>query len=259
MQAPSPRFTANAQWRSCIESARLFVGPYRAHNLPTKRSPLPSPHAAPPAGETTTPQPEHADARSGIPLRRRTIVLLGIDGAGKTTTATALVAGVRATGIRAQLLRNPAGRRWMSRAAGRFGTALPPVWANRLESVVRCVNVLLAHVRAAVFPGTTVMDRHLACQLVLRSVRGLPRGRLLPWLMARLPRPDAIILIDVPAEVAHARITARGEDSETMPYLVSAREAYLAIATAKSWHIIDGSDTPANVARNTLQAASHNG
>ena len=204
------------------------------------------------------PNTGRANARSDVPSRRRTIVLLGIDGAGKTTAATALVAAIRATGIRAQLLRNPAGRRWMSRVAARFGTALPPVWANRLESVVRCVNVLLAHARAAAFPGTTVMDRHVACQLVLRSVRGLPRGRLLPWLMARLPRPDAVILIDVPAEVAHARIIARGEDSETMSYLASAREAYLEIAATKGWHVIDGSDTPENVALNTLQAASHN-
>lgn len=185
-------------------------------------------------------------------------MLLGIDGAGKTTAATALVDRVRATGVRAQLLRNPAGRRWMSRVAARFGTALPPVWANRLESVVRSVNVLLAHARAAVFPGTTVMDRHMACQLVLRSVRGLPRGRLLPWLMTRLPRPDAIILIDVPAEIAHARIIARGEDSETMAYLLSAREAYLEIAAARGWHIIDGSGTPAEVAHDTFRAALHN-
>lgn len=203
------------------------------------------------------PSTGRAATRSDVPSRRRTIVLLGIDGAGKTTAATALVAGVRATGIRAQLLRNPAGRRWMSRVAARFGTALPPVWANRLESVVRCVNVLLAHARAATFPGTTVMDRHVACQLVLRSVRGLPRGRLLPWLMARLPRPDAVILIDLPAEIAYARIVARGEDSETLSYLASAREAYLEIAASKGWHVIDGSETPENVALNTLQAASH--
>ena len=219
---------------------------------------MPSSHSEPTTGVTQTPHPEHMDSRPGIPLRRRTIVLLGIDGAGKTTTGTGLVAGVRATGLRAQLLRNPAGRRWMSRITARFGTALPPVWANRLESVVRCVNVLLAHARAATFPGTTVMDRHVACQLVLRSVRGLPRGRVLPWLLTRLPRPEAIILIDVPAEVAYARIVARGEDSETLSYLTSARESYLEIAAARGWHVIDGVDTPANVVRNAMRAASHN-
>lgn len=185
-------------------------------------------------------------------------MLLGIDGAGKTTVGTTLVAELRDSGTSAQLLRNPAGRRWMSRVAERFGTSLAPAWANRLESAVRFVNVLVAHARAAGFAGTTVMDRHVACQLVLRSVRGLPQGTLLPWLLSRLPKPDAIILIDVPAHVAHARILARGEDSETLAYLLSAREAYLEIALARGWHIIDGSGTPQQVVAKTLRASTGN-
>lgn len=183
-------------------------------------------------------------------------MLLGIDGAGKTTTAKALVACIRDSGARAQLLRNPAGRRWMTRVAARFGTAPTPAWANRLESVVRCTNVLLAHTRAVRFNGTTVMDRHVACQLVLRSVRGLPQGVVLPWLLARLPRPDAIILIDVSADLAHSRILLRGEDSETLSYLKSSREAYLEIARARGWHIIDGTGTTRQVALDAMRAAS---
>lgn len=197
------------------------------------------------------PEPQPVDDCS----RRRTIVLLGIDGAGKTTTATALVASIRDSGARAQLLRNPSGRRWMTRVAAQFGTAPTPAWANRLESVVRCTNVLLAHTRTVGFHGTTVMDRHVACQLVLRSVRGLPQGAVLPWLLARLPRPDAIILIDVPADLAHSRILLRGEDSETLSYLKSSREAYLEIARARGWHIIDGSGTTRQVALDAMRAA----
>jgi dTMP kinase len=202
------------------------------------------------------PEPRDADTLSGDSSRHRTIVLLGIDGAGKTTTATTLVASLRNSGARAQLLRNPAGRRWMTKVAARFGTALTPAWANRLESVVRCVNVLLAHSRAAGFHGTTVMDRHVACQLVLRSVRGLPQGVVLPWILARLPRPDAIVLIDVPADVAYSRILRRGEDSETMAYLSSSREAYLEIALARGWHIVDGSGTPQQVAAGAMRAVT---
>lgn len=187
-------------------------------------------------------------ARPDLSAHSRTIVLLGIDGAGKTTAGNVLVRGIQDSGKPAQLLRNPAGRRWLSRVAGRLGTVLTPIWANRLESVVRCVNVLAAHLRARGFAGTTVMDRHIACQLVLRSVRGLPQGVILPWLVSRLPRPDAIVLIDVPAEVAHARIVARGEDEESLSYLRSAREAYLQIARARAWHIVDGSGTPQQVA-----------
>ncbi|MCV9994569.1 thymidylate kinase [Paeniglutamicibacter sp. ZC-3] len=214
-----------------------------------------------PATTTTTdtlPNPRHADAHANEQSRPRTVVLLGIDGAGKTTVGTTLAAELQASGTQAQLVRNPAGRRWMSRVAGRFGTALTPAWANRLESVVRLANVLASHARASGFAGTTVMDRHVACQLVLRSVRGLPQGVLLPWLLSRLPEPDAVILIDVPAEVAHARILARGEDSETLSYLRSAREAYLEIALARGWHIIDGTGTPRQVAAKTRRAATGN-
>lgn len=185
------------------------------------------------------------------------MVLLGIDGAGKTTVGRTIVAELRDSGTPAQLLRNPAGRRWMSRMAERLGIAgLPPAWANGLESVVRAVNVLMAHARAARFAGTTVMDRHAACQLVLRSVRGLPQGVLLQWLTTRLPRPDAIILIDVPPALAYDRILARGEDSETLEYLQSARKAYLEIARARGWHIIDGSGTPHQVAAQVRLAAA---
>lgn len=212
--------------------------------------------AATTTATATLPDPRHDDIPSVVPSRARTVVLLGIDGAGKTTVGTTLVAELREAGTPAQLLRNPAGRRWMSRVAERFGTALTPVWANRLESVVRLVNVLLAHARASGFAGTTVMDRHVACQLVLRSVRGLPQGVLLPRLLSRLPQPDAMILIDVPAGIAHARIVARGEDSETLSYLQSAREAYLEIALARGWHIIDGSGTPQQVAAKTRRAAT---
>lgn len=214
---------------------------------------MPSFHAAPIADAVLA---TRTDARPDVRSRHPTIVLLGIDGAGKTTAATTLVEGIRATGAWAQLLRNPAGRRWMSRVAVRFDTVLPPLWAHRTESVVRSLNVLLAHARAAVFPGVTVMDRHLACQLVLSSVRGLPHGRLLPWLIARLPKPDLVILVDVPAEVAHARIVARGEDSETLAYLASARATYLELAKAKGWHVLDGTGTPERVSRNVLLAVS---
>jgi dTMP kinase len=215
----------------------------------------------PSASTTTTaalPNPRHADAPSDDPSRRRTVVLLGIDGAGKTTAAKALIGALHDSGTPAQLLRNPAGRRWMSRVAGHLGVSLAPAWANRLESVVRSVNVLVAHYRASGFPGTTVMDRHIACQLVLRSVRGLPQGVVLQWLLVRLPRPDAIILVDVPADVAHARIISRGEDIETLSYLRSAREAYLEIALARGWHVIDGSGTRQQVADAALRAATSN-
>lgn len=43
------------------------------------------------------------------------------------------------------------------------------------------------------------MDRYLYCQLALRNVRGLPPGRLLPWLIRHLPQPDLVVLFDISA------------------------------------------------------------
>ena len=186
----------------------------------------------------------------------RTVVVLGIDGAGKTTAARALIAAERAAGREAVLVRNPAGRRWLSRLTARLGVDVPFRWKERFETVVRSVNVLVAQARTALFRrrvlqragGLVVMDRHLACQFVLREVRGLPRGRFLPWLAGRLPAPDAIVLLDVPAEEAYARIDARGEDHEPLAYLQAARAAYLGLAAAEGWHVVDATKAPARVA-----------
>ncbi|HRO95387.1 AAA family ATPase, partial [Citricoccus sp.] len=128
----------------------------------------------------------------------RTVVLLGIDGSGKTTTAVALAAAERDEGRRALVVRNRSGRRWLIRAGRRVGTELPVRWADRIETVVRTSNVVLSHLRAASTDGLVVMDRHLVCQLVLRQVRGLPPGRVLPWLSDRLLRRATVVLLDVP-------------------------------------------------------------
>ncbi|PQZ89609.1 thymidylate kinase [Arthrobacter sp. MYb227] len=189
------------------------------------------------------------------PAYPRTIALLGIDGAGKSTVAQMFATDLRTTGMSAQIMRNPSGRRWASRMTARFGAQLSPLWANRLEWAVRCANVLYAHGRATRFPGITVMDRHIPCQLVLQALRGFPTGRILPWLFARLPRPEVIVLIDVPAELAYQRIMARGEDHEAMDYLLAARSAYLGLARRRGWHVVDGSGSPRNVADAVARAA----
>ena len=182
------------------------------------------------------------------------IVLTGIDGSVKTTAAEAIVAAARLAGIDALLLRNYAGRRRMSLTGAKLGVHLPPRLADPIETAVRTFNVVNSHRRARRFPGLVVMDRHLHCQLALRVAQGLPRGRWLPWLIRTLPQPDLVLHLDVDPREAHARVVARGTDSERLEDLVSLRDAYRSLPDFRRFTSIPAGGTPAEVL-SRLQAA----
>lgn len=167
------------------------------------------------------------------------IVLAGIDGSGKSTAAKALVTSVLAEGKNALLLSNYAGRRRMSLLAARFGVHLPARLADAVETTLRVANVLISHVRARSFHGLTVMDRHLDCQLALREARGLPHGRLLPWLLRKLPAPDLMIYLDIDPQQAHDRIVARGTDEESLADLTALRDAYYSLPRFAGFTVLD--------------------
>ncbi|QHK20678.1 AAA family ATPase [Pseudarthrobacter psychrotolerans] len=175
------------------------------------------------------------------------IVLTGIDGSGKSTAARALVDTAQADGENAMLLSNPAGRRSMSVLAERLGIRWPRRLADAVETTFRLTNVLLSHARASRVDGLVVMDRHLHCQLALRTAKGLPRGRLLPWLISSLPEPDAVVHLDVEPALAHQRIVARGTDSETLDDLVDLRDAYRSMPGYPGFVQLDADCTPEEV------------
>lgn len=182
------------------------------------------------------------------------IVLTGIDGSGKTTAARGLVDAARNAGNRALFLGNYAGRRQMALIGARLGVHLPPRLADVIETAVRTLNVLNSHRRARRFHGLVVMDRDLHCQLALRRMHGLPRGRMLPFLIRALPRPDLLIYLDIDPRVAHARILARGTDSERLEDLESLSEAYRSLPEFPGFTSIPAEGQPAEVLAR-LQAA----
>ena len=175
------------------------------------------------------------------------VVLTGIDGSGKTTAAEATVDAARQAGNSALLLRNYAGRRRMSLLGARLGVHLPSRLADFLETAVRTFNVLNSHRRAARFQGLVVMDRHLHCQLALRKFHGLPSGRFLPWLIRTLPQPDLVIYLDVDPQQAHARVLARGTDSERLEDLESLRDAYQALPDFPRFTSVTADGPPSEV------------
>jgi dTMP kinase len=174
------------------------------------------------------------------------LVLIGIDGAGKTTAARAL-AGHVPPDTSVLVLGNYSGRKTFTRWARRLGVQPPARLMDAAETLVRLVNVLLNSAKAARFDGLVLMDRHLHCQLALRAARGLGRGVLLPAALRLLPRPDAVVLLDLPAESAQRRIAARGTDSENLDELQAYRTAYLAQAREAGHPVIDAGREPGAV------------
>ena len=92
--------------------------------------------------------------------------------------------------------------------------------------------------------GLVVMDRHLHCQLALRDAHGLPRGRLLPWLLRHLPQPDLVVFFDVSPRQAWARIKRRGTDQESVQFLASFSAAYSALPEYPTFVAVDADGTP---------------
>ena len=182
------------------------------------------------------------------------IVLTGIDGAGKTTAARALVDAARQAQTGALLLGNYAGRRSMSLLSDSLGVHLPRALADVIETAIRSFNVLVSHRRARRFRGLVVMDRDLHCQLALRHMHGLARGRLLPLLIRALPQPDLVIYLDVEPRVAHKRILARGTDSERIEDLEALRQAYLALPEFPGFTCVPANGPPSELLAR-LQAA----
>ncbi|WP_458114606.1 AAA family ATPase [Arthrobacter sp. R1-13] len=170
------------------------------------------------------------------------IVLTGIDGSGKTTAAQALA---RDRG--ALLLSNYAGRRRMSLLAARFGLRFHARLADAVETIIRTFNVLVSHARAQNQPGLVVMDRHLYCQLALRQAKGLPRGRFLPCLLRRLPKPDMVVHLVVDPEQALGRVLARGTDTESLEELSGLDAAYRSLPEYQDFLKLDASGTPDDV------------
>ena len=100
------------------------------------------------------------------------IVLAGIDGAGKTTAGRLLTERLSAAAYPATFTMNQSGRRSMTEWSTGRNIHPPAALLDALETTIRCVNVLISHLRARVSSGVVIMDRHLYCPLDDMRVSG---------------------------------------------------------------------------------------
>ena len=191
----------------------------------------------------------------------RTVALIGIDGAGKSTQARWLADWLAATGTPARYHRNAAGRVFFGRMARRFGRRdAEDLLGVRLflvvETVLRWLVIARALLLARLAGTVAVMDRYTYCQYTSITVRGGRPG----WarvLFAVFPRPDLVCYLAVPPGTAQQRVEARGKDHEALDYLVACDRAYRGQPDAARFTVIDASADPSAVQAALRDAVRH--
>lgn len=196
--------------------------------------------------------------------RGRLIAIEGIDGSGKGTQAARLVGTLRDSGRRVALLSFPRyrdtfyGERIGDFLNGRFGglADVHPFLAatlfagDRLESRGLLEELLEQN-------DDVVLDRYVASNVAHQAAKrtGAERDQLVDWIerlefgVNRLPRPDRVVLLDLPAAQAQILIARKAARSYTekaadlqeadADYLDEVRKVYHRLAASSpDWSVI---------------------
>ncbi|WGZ32447.1 dTMP kinase [Xylella fastidiosa] len=160
------------------------------------------------------------------------VAIEGIDGAGKTTLARSLALKLRGVGLETVVSKEPTNGPW--------GTLLRQSAATGRFSPEEEVDVLLRdrrqHVEDLIVPmigrgAVVILDRYFPSMVAYQGAAGLPVDALLEA-NAFAPRPDVLLLLDVPPAIGLQRIWERGSTPnhfETTENLSRCRDIFLAL------------------------------
>ncbi len=194
----------------------------------------------------------------GHPVNGFLVVLEGIDGSGKTTLAANLAAALNDEGRTVVQTREP--------TDGPIGARIRALARSGRESVTPEEELALfqadrkAHVEEVVRPAlargdVVIQDRSYFSTVAYQGERGLSRAEILSSSEAIAPKPDILLVVDVPVEVALQRIRqtrAEGPDAfERALTLHRIREVFLSFAEAV---ILDGRLSPSRLTEVALEA-----
>jgi dTMP kinase len=184
----------------------------------------------------------------------RFITLEGIEGAGKTTAQRFVVEYLKGRGLPVRATREPGGT---PLAEGirqivlqRGDESITPVPETLLMFSARGVHVENLIKPALARGEWVVCDRFTDAT---RAYQGAGRGvssELIETLAAAIHgdvNPDCTLLLDLPVKVGLERARKRGEpvdrfESEREQFFERVRQAYLTLAHAERFHIIDASE-----------------
>lgn len=186
------------------------------------------------------------------------IVLEGIDGSGKTTQARWLAEALRQKGYEVVLTREPSDgplgrrlRRYLAASPRRLSSELELAWflADRRDHVETII-------RPALEQGKVVIsDRYYYSSAAYQGARGLDPEAILRLNEAFAPRPDLVLLLEVPvAEALRRRGQMHGPPqlSEAREYLERVQASYRRLGGG-TVHRLDGGLPPESVHRRLLE------
>ncbi|MGA7733633.1 MAG: hypothetical protein WCD37_20415 [Chloroflexia bacterium] len=199
---------------------------------------------------------------STAPIEKRAhlVVILGIDGAGKTTQASYIAEWLKSAGYSVTLHPNedilPAMTILdeIAREAGYDDRrVLLGADVARLVLIMLKWNMMIKARQALGKEGHfVIMDRYSYCYIA--TARHWHSGN--DWLIQRLfdifPEPDLSLLIDVPPAEAQQRIAARGVERVELHYLEKLASAYKELPQAASFTVVDG-DRPRDDVREEIR------
>lgn len=188
------------------------------------------------------------------------IVLEGADGAGKATQAKLLVERFRSEGIEVESLEFP-------RYEDNFFGSYVKEWndgvhGNFVELDPRLASVLFACdryesrdlIKGWLEEGKhVILDRYVSASMLHQGAKLTDvdkRGAFLLWLekleydVFKMPRPDIVVYLDMPAEMRHALLTTDelkpnlGHTETDMIYQVDVQNCARQIASLEKWRTV---------------------
>ncbi len=198
----------------------------------------------------------------------RFVTLEGIEGAGKSTVATALVSSLQSQGISCRLTREPGGTPAAERIRAVLLTreieALTPLAETLLMFAARAEHVATLIAPALARGEWVICDRYTDASRAYQGAgRGVERSLIESLAVAAQHGhvPDLTLLFDLPVEVGLARARARSPgidrfEAESSRFFGRVRAQYLDLARAEPdrFVVIDATLPPAEVLAAALGA-----
>ncbi|WP_050591833.1 dTMP kinase [Salinispora fenicalii] len=186
------------------------------------------------------------------------IVIVGIDGAGKTTQVKELTSWLNSLDVPACQLLNQTllpVRQSLDAIAREDGfedhlEMLGPDVIRLISACSKLATLATLRESAADPESVTLIDRYTYCQYAAARLQQANNEDFIRRLNRVLPTPDLTVFLDVDPAGAQRRIEGRGIDRESIDFLARYRGAYLSLPEFDSFVVVDG-----NGGREAVQGA----